>query len=127
MRRTISAAVLLLAVAASTTGCGLFQKGKLGETVEYQLTVTGSAAQKVTYAYTGLTGDDKEIPVSEEVAAPQLPWTQKGVAQPGKIRLDVAATGGPASCTITVEKKVLAKKQVQAGAPLSCVATIKKP
>ena len=125
MRRTVTAAILLAVVAASTTGCGFFHKSKLSDTLEYHFEVTGAGAQKISYAYTGLGEKDQEHPVAEDVATPHLPWTQAGIAMPGQIRLDVTPTDGPATCRIVVEKKELVKKEGPAGAPLSCVATAK--
>jgi hypothetical protein len=125
MRRTISAAVLLLAVTATTTGCGFFKKSDLSELVEYHFQVTGVAADKITYALQQRDEHHNMRTIAEEKANPTLPWTQAGVADPGMITLTVTPKDGPATCRIVVEKKELAKKTGQPGAPLSCSAKIK--
>jgi hypothetical protein len=122
MRRTITAAALLTATMLTTTGCGLFGSGgRLGESVEYHFEVTGSGTDKISYSY---IAEDKST-VTQEEAAPALPWKQAGIAWPGEIRIDLTPKDGPATCKIIVEKKVLAKKKGVAGQPLSCVGKAK--
>jgi hypothetical protein len=122
MRRTISAAALLVAVAASTTGCGFFHKSDLNDLAEYHLFVTGAGTDKIDYA---MTNSQKGSVDDETVANPKLPWTIAGVAYPGKISITVTPVGAPATCRIVVEKKELVKKQGAPGQPLVCEAKIK--
>jgi|tagenome__1003787_1003787.scaffolds.fasta_scaffold19258720_2 hypothetical protein len=122
MRRTIIAAALLTATALSTTGCGMFGGGgRLGESLEYHFEVTGTGTDKISYSY---VAEDNSSYTTEE-PTPALPWKLAGIAWPGEIRIDFTPTGGPATCKIIVEKKVLAEKKGEAGKPLSCVGTAK--
>lgn len=119
MKRSISAVAVLLAVTMTTTGCGAFGGGRLGEAVEYHFEVTGGKAEKIDY--TKIVED--ESVGTYAVPAPALPWKIAGIAYPGAITVTVTPTEGVPTCRIIVEKKVLAEKKGAAGVPLTCSAT----
>jgi len=123
MRRALAATTLLLTVAAATTGCGAFKKDdELTSALEYHLEVTGAAAQKITYSLPQYKKDNLDLEDVDQVA----PWKKAGITDPGTLTLTVTPKDGAATCRIVVEKKELAKKQGQPGAPVTCTAKIKK-
>jgi hypothetical protein len=124
MRRTICAAALLLVTAASTTACGS-AKGPHPGDIEFVLKVTGPTVQKITYTFAGLaTGGEERVPQTHEVAAPKLPWSYQGFAQPGEVRLDLAGTdSGRVACEIEVDGEHVSGARGKA--PLSCSAILK--
>jgi hypothetical protein len=123
MRRALAATTLLLIVTAATTGCGAFKKDdELSSALEYHLEATGGSAEKITYSIPQYKADNLDL----EDPGPALPWKKAGITYPGTMTVTVTPKDGAASCRIVVEKKELAKKQGQAGAPVTCTAKIKK-
>jgi spore maturation protein SpmA len=126
MRRTVPAAVTLLSLASLAvfaSGCGFMKKSDLSSLVEYHFEVTGGTAEHVSYSV-----PQQQAPngaVTADVSNPALPWKNAGVANAGVITLQVMPTSGAATCRIVIEKKEVAKKQGQPGAPLTCTAKVK--
>jgi hypothetical protein len=126
MRRTVPAVLTLLSLASLAvfaSGCGFLQKSDLSRLVEYHFEVTGTSAEHVSYSV-----PQQQAPngaVTSDIANPALPWTIAGVANAGVISLQVVPAGGAATCRIVIEKKEVAKKQGQPGAPLICSAKVK--
>ena len=122
MRRAIVATALLLAVTATTTGCGLFSKDdELSSSLEYHVNVSGVTAEKVTLSIPQY----KENNVTSEEPAPALPWKQAGLVWPGTMTVVVTPKEGAATCRIEVEKKELAKVEGKPGEPVTCTAKVK--
>jgi hypothetical protein len=121
MRRATTLTATLLTVTALTTGCGYFHKGRLSESLEYHLEVTGVTTDKIDYSV--INEDNSTNNLSEPT--PALPWKIAGITWPGKISVTLVPTGGPATCRIVVEKKEVAKKVGQPGVPLTCDGTVK--
>jgi hypothetical protein len=126
MRRTVPAVLTLLSLAslaAFASGCGFMKKSDLSSMVEYHFEVTGNAAEHVSYSVPQQQAPDGIV--NTDVANPALPWKLAGVANPGVITLQVMPAGGAATCRIVIEKKEVAKKQGQPGAPLTCTAKVR--
>jgi hypothetical protein len=126
MRRTAPAALTLLSLASLAvfaSGCGFMKKSDLSSVVEYHFEVTGSTAEHVSYSIPQRQAPNGKV--TEDVSSPTLPWKLAGVADPGVITLQVMPAGGAATCRIVIEKKEVAKKQGQPGAPLTCTAKVK--
>jgi hypothetical protein len=121
MRRTISAATLLLTVAALASGCGYFKKGP--KNYEVFLEAPGTQVQNVVYSLppdTESPGGDGKRHTNKE-SNPELPFRRGLVLYPGGVTFTVTPkTGAAATCVIIVEKKQVAKKVGKPGAPVTC-------
>src|SRR3954465_5347244 len=119
MRRTILTTAMLLAVVASTSGCGMLRRGP--HYYEIGLEVTGPA-EKITYSVPPNSPDESAQPPTG-VAAPTVPWKEVRVTTGGEVKLQVTPKDGPVTCRILVEKRQVAKKEGQPGRELTCTAT----